>query len=73
MVDRIYYSGPLHGEEELEAVATVLRGGPNALKIGRNVAERTLEVSSQGRKNNRMIAENMAITPCSLAGMIQIS
>jgi CDP-4-dehydro-6-deoxyglucose reductase, E1 len=36
---RIYYSGPLHDEAEIEAVCKVLRSGPEGLKIGANVAE----------------------------------
>jgi CDP-4-dehydro-6-deoxyglucose reductase, E1 len=37
-MERIYYSGPLHDEAEVEAVCKVLRGGPAALKLGANVA-----------------------------------
>ncbi len=34
---RIEYSGSVHDEAEIEAVVEVLRGGPTALRIGRNV------------------------------------
>jgi len=36
---RIEYAGSVHDEEEIEAVVAVLRGGPAALRIGRNVRE----------------------------------
>ena len=36
-VRRIEYAGSVHDEEEVEAVVEVLRGGPTALRIGRNV------------------------------------
>lgn len=36
---RIEYGGSVHGEEEIEAVVAVLRGGAKALRIGKNVAE----------------------------------
>ena len=38
---RIEYAGSVHDEREIEAVVEVLRGGPTALRIGRNV--RTME------------------------------
>ena len=34
---RIEYAGSVHDEREIEAVVEVLRGGPTALRIGRNV------------------------------------
>jgi CDP-6-deoxy-D-xylo-4-hexulose-3-dehydrase len=34
---RIEYSGSVHDEEEIEAVVEVLRGGPGALRISKNV------------------------------------
>lgn len=34
---RIEYAGSVHGEREIDAVVAVLRGGPTALRIGRNV------------------------------------
>jgi CDP-6-deoxy-D-xylo-4-hexulose-3-dehydrase len=36
-VRRIEYSGSVHDEEEVEAVVSVLRGGPTALRIGKHV------------------------------------
>ncbi len=34
---RIDYAGSVHDEREIEAVVDVLRGGPTALRIGKNV------------------------------------
>src|SRR5689334_19388650 len=34
---RIDYAGSVHDEREIEAVVAVLRGGPTALRIGKNV------------------------------------
>ncbi len=34
---RIEYAGSVHDEREIDAVVEVLRGGPSALRIGRNV------------------------------------
>lgn len=34
---RVPYAGSVHGEEEVQAVSEVLRAGPEALRIGRNV------------------------------------
>src|SRR5947209_38082 len=34
---RIEYAGSVHDEREIQAVVDVLRGGPTALRIGRNV------------------------------------
>src|SRR3954468_20324070 len=34
---RIEYAGSVHDEREIEAVVEVLRGGPTALRIGKNV------------------------------------
>lgn len=34
---RIEYAGSVHDDEEIDAVLAVLRGGPTALRIGRNV------------------------------------
>jgi CDP-4-dehydro-6-deoxyglucose reductase, E1 len=36
---RIPYAGSVHDEQEVTAVCEVLRGGPQALRIGRNVRE----------------------------------
>jgi CDP-6-deoxy-D-xylo-4-hexulose-3-dehydrase len=38
-VRRIEYAGSVHDEQEIEAVLSVLRGGPTALRIGKNVRE----------------------------------
>jgi CDP-4-dehydro-6-deoxyglucose reductase, E1 len=38
-VRRIEYAGSVHDEREIEAVVAVLRGGPTALRIGKNVRE----------------------------------
>jgi CDP-6-deoxy-D-xylo-4-hexulose-3-dehydrase len=37
MTRRIDYAGSVHDEREIEAVIEVLRGGPQALRIGKNV------------------------------------
>jgi CDP-6-deoxy-D-xylo-4-hexulose-3-dehydrase len=39
MTRRIAYAGSVHDEREVERVVAVLRGGPQALRIGRNVRE----------------------------------
>ena len=36
---RIDYAGSVHDEREIEAVLSVLRGGPTALRIGKHVGE----------------------------------
>src|SRR3954468_5599326 len=36
-MNRIDYAGSVHDEREIEAVVAVLRGGPQALRIGKNV------------------------------------
>ncbi|MEI2637387.1 MAG: aminotransferase class I/II-fold pyridoxal phosphate-dependent enzyme [Microthrixaceae bacterium] len=38
-IHRIDYAGSVHDEREIEAVVAVLRGGPTAMRIGRNVRE----------------------------------
>src|SRR5256885_5909619 len=37
MMKRIDYAGSVHDEREIEAVVAVLRGGPQALRIGKHV------------------------------------
>src|ERR1700745_4103176 len=37
MTKRIDYAGSVHDEREIEAVVAVLRGGPQALRIGKQV------------------------------------
>jgi CDP-6-deoxy-D-xylo-4-hexulose-3-dehydrase len=49
---RIDYAGSVHDEREIEAVVGVLRGGPTALRIGRNVRameERVAELFGKRR------------------------
>jgi CDP-6-deoxy-D-xylo-4-hexulose-3-dehydrase len=43
---RIDYAGSVHDEREIEAVVAVLRGGPTALRIGRNVREMEKRVAA---------------------------
>ena len=38
-MQRIEYAGSVHGQEEIDAVVEVLRGGATALRIGKRVAE----------------------------------
>jgi CDP-6-deoxy-D-xylo-4-hexulose-3-dehydrase len=42
---RIDYAGSVHDEREIEAVVEVLRGGPTALRIGKNVRAMELRVA----------------------------
>lgn len=52
---RIEYAGSVHGEEEIRAVEDVLRGGPGALRIGKNVREmERLVASSFGKQRGVM-------------------
>jgi len=44
-VRRIEYAGSVHDEQEIEAVVEVLRGGPQALRIGRHVRAFEQEVA----------------------------
>jgi CDP-6-deoxy-D-xylo-4-hexulose-3-dehydrase len=53
---RIEYAGSVHGEEEVEAVAAVLRGGPAALRIGKNVHQmETLVAEYFGKERGIMV------------------
>ena len=53
---RVEYAGSVHDEEEIEAVVKVLRGGPSALRIGRNVREmEQLVAASFGKKRGVMV------------------
>ena len=55
-MDRIEYAGSVHDEEEIEAVVAVLRGGPTALRIGRNVREmEKLVAESFGKRRGVMV------------------
>jgi CDP-6-deoxy-D-xylo-4-hexulose-3-dehydrase len=53
---RVEYAGSVHDEEEIEAVLAVLRGGPTALRIGRNVREmERLVAASFGKRRGVMV------------------
>jgi CDP-6-deoxy-D-xylo-4-hexulose-3-dehydrase len=53
---RVEYAGSVHDEEEIEAVLAVLRGGPTALRIGRNVKEmERLVAESFGKRRGVMV------------------
>ena len=53
---RVEYAGSVHDEEEIEAVLAVLRGGPTALRIGRNVREmERLVAESFGKRRGVMV------------------
>ncbi|MCH2172021.1 aminotransferase class I/II-fold pyridoxal phosphate-dependent enzyme [Myxococcota bacterium] len=55
-MQRIEYAGSVHGEEEIEAVVEVLRGGPTALRIGKNVKEmERLVAESFGKRRGIMV------------------
>src|SRR3954466_3870024 len=43
---RIDYAGSVHDEREIDAVVEVLRGGPTALRIGRNVKAMEAQVAA---------------------------
>ena len=52
---RIEYAGSVHDEEEIEAVVSVLRGGPTAMRIGRHVREmERLVAASFGKRRGVM-------------------
>ncbi len=52
---RIEYAGSVHDEEEIEAVVSVLRGGPTALRIGKHVREmERLVAASFGKRRGIM-------------------
>src|SRR5262245_44697085 len=53
---RVEYAGSVHDEEEIEAVVAGLRGGPTALRIGRNVKEMERRVAeSFGKRRGVMV------------------
>lgn len=53
---RIEYAGSVHDEAEVEAVLAVLRGGPTALRIGRNVKQmERLVAESFGKRRGVMV------------------
>ncbi|MBM3639384.1 MAG: DegT/DnrJ/EryC1/StrS family aminotransferase [Actinobacteria bacterium] len=52
---RIEYAGSVHDEREIEAVVNVLRGGPTALRIGKNVRDMERRVAALfGKKRGIM-------------------
>ena len=52
---RIEYAGSVHDEAEIEAVVSVLRGGPSALRIGKHVREfERLVAASFGKRRGIM-------------------
>ena len=53
---RVEYAGSVHDEEEIEAVVSVLRGGPTALRIGKFVREmERLVAESFGKRRGVMV------------------
>ena len=57
---RIEYAGSVHDEREIEAVVGVLRGGPTALRIGKNVRameQRVAEIEVEVARLEAGIAE----------------
>jgi CDP-6-deoxy-D-xylo-4-hexulose-3-dehydrase len=53
---RVEYAGSVHDEEEVEAVLSVLRGGPTALRIGKHVKEmERLVAESFGKRRGVMV------------------
>jgi CDP-6-deoxy-D-xylo-4-hexulose-3-dehydrase len=53
---RIEYAGSVHDEEEIAAVVEVLRGGPTALRIGKNVREMEQLVAARfGKQRGVMV------------------
>ena len=68
-VDRVLYAQAAHGEAEIGAVMGVLRGGPQALRIGPNVAEMERRVAalfgkSQGLMCNSGSSALIWLSPC---------
>src|SRR5580704_8741522 len=57
-VDRVIYSQAAHGEEEIAAVMKVLRGGPQALRIGPNVAEMERRVAELFGKSQGLMCNS---------------
>jgi CDP-6-deoxy-D-xylo-4-hexulose-3-dehydrase len=55
---RIPYAGSVHGEEEVAAVVEVLRGGPTALRIGRNVRAFEREVAARTGKRRGIMCNS---------------
>ncbi len=57
-VDRVLYAQASHGEAEIEAVMKVLRGGPQALRIGPNVAEMERRVAALFGKSHGLMCNS---------------
>jgi len=55
---RIEYAGSVHDEEEIEAVVSVLRGGPSALRIGKHVKEMERQVAALFAKNRGIMVNS---------------
>jgi CDP-4-dehydro-6-deoxyglucose reductase, E1 len=55
---RVEYAGSVHDEEEIDAVVAVLRGGPGALRIGRNVKEMERLVAATFAKNRGIMVNS---------------
>lgn len=58
MVDRVLYAQAQHGEEEIAAVLDVLRGGPQALRIGPNVQEMERRVAGLFAKSHGLMCNS---------------
>jgi CDP-4-dehydro-6-deoxyglucose reductase, E1 len=55
-MQRIEYAGSVHDEQEIEAVVSVLRGGPTALRIGKHVRKmEQLVAASFGKRRGIMV------------------
>jgi CDP-4-dehydro-6-deoxyglucose reductase, E1 len=57
-VDRVLYAQAAHGEAEIDAVMRVLRGGPQALRIGPNVAEMERRVATLFGKSQGLMCNS---------------
>jgi CDP-6-deoxy-D-xylo-4-hexulose-3-dehydrase len=55
---RVEYAGSVHDDEEIDAVVSVLRGGPSALRIGRNVKEMERLVAATFAKNRGIMVNS---------------
>jgi CDP-6-deoxy-D-xylo-4-hexulose-3-dehydrase len=55
---RVEYAGSVHDEEEIEAVVSVLRGGPGAMRIGRNVKEMERMVAASFAKSRGIMVNS---------------
>lgn len=53
---RVLYSGAVHDRDEIDAVVAVLEGGPQALKIGRNVEDLENAIAAMfGKRRGLMV------------------